>query len=53
MSELFQKAMRLRALWCAATHDAPMWPIHGQHRCRTCGQSYLVPWACCRYIITC
>jgi len=26
-------------------HDAPMWPIHGSYRCRTCGQSYPVPWA--------
>jgi hypothetical protein len=26
-------------------HDALMWPIHGSYRCRTCGQSYLVPWA--------
>ena len=26
-------------------HDAPTWPIHGSYRCRTCGQSYPVPWA--------
>jgi len=36
---------RLRVLWCQLTHDAPMWPIHGSYRCRTCGQSYPVPWA--------
>jgi hypothetical protein len=45
MSEILHNVMKLRALWCAATHDAPMWPIHGQYRCRTCGRSYLVPWA--------
>jgi hypothetical protein len=36
---------RLRVLWCRLMHDAPMWPIHGIYRCRTCGQSYPVPWA--------
>jgi hypothetical protein len=36
---------RLRVQWCRLMHDAPMWPIHGVYRCRTCGQSYPVPWA--------
>ena len=36
---------RLGMLWCHAMHDASMWPIHGTYRCRSCGRSYLVPWA--------
>jgi hypothetical protein len=32
-------------LWCRLMHAAPMWPIHGTYRRRTCGRSYLVPWA--------
>jgi hypothetical protein len=32
-------------LWCGLMHDAPMWPIHGQYECRTCGRLYFVPWA--------
>jgi hypothetical protein len=38
-------AERLREVWCRMMHDALMWPIHGSYRCRTCGQSYPVPWA--------
>jgi len=37
-------AEKLRVLWCRLTHDAPMWPIHGSYRCRTCGRNYPVPW---------
>jgi len=25
-------------------HNAPMWPIHGQYECRTCGRHHDVPW---------
>jgi len=25
-------------------HDEPMWPIHGQYECRTCGQHHRVRW---------
>jgi hypothetical protein len=32
------------ALWCDMMHDSPMWPIHGQYECRTCGRRYTVPW---------
>ena len=35
----------LRVLWCRLMHDAAMWPIRGTYRCRTCGQSYTIPWA--------
>jgi hypothetical protein len=38
-------AERLRVQWCRLMHDAPMWPIHESYRCRTCGQSYPIPWA--------
>jgi hypothetical protein len=37
-------AERLSIFWCAMMHDEPMWPIHGNYRCRLCGRSYLVPW---------
>jgi len=37
--------VKLGAMWCDFMHDSPMWPIHGQYRCRTCGRSYAVPWA--------
>lgn len=30
--------------WCDLMHDSPMWPIHGQYECRTCGRRYFVPW---------
>jgi hypothetical protein len=33
------------AFWCDLMHDSPMWPIHGQYECRTCGRHYFVPWA--------
>src|ERR1700723_1640454 len=36
---------QLGALWCGLMHDSPMWPIHGQYECRTCGRRYFVPWA--------
>jgi hypothetical protein len=35
---------KLGTLWCALMHDSPMWPIHGEYRCRTCGRHYPVPW---------
>jgi hypothetical protein len=38
-------AERLSGLWCRLMHDAPMWPMRGSYRCRTCGWSYPVPWA--------
>ena len=38
-------AERLSGLWCQLMHDAPMWPIRGSYRCRTCGWCYPVPWA--------
>jgi hypothetical protein len=31
--------------WCGLMHDSPMWPIHGQYQCATCGRHYSVPWA--------
>lgn len=30
--------------WCNLMHNAPMWPIHGQYECRTCGRHHNVPW---------
>jgi hypothetical protein len=38
-------AGRLGSLWCDFMHDSPMWPIHGQYQCRTCGRHYPVLWA--------
>ena len=38
-------AAKLGNRWCDLMHDSPMWPIHGQYQCRTCGRHYLVPWA--------
>jgi hypothetical protein len=38
-------AGRAGTFWCDLMHDSPMWPIHGQYECRTCGRRYLVPWA--------
>jgi hypothetical protein len=26
-------------------HDSPMWPIHGQYECRTCGRDFPMQWA--------
>ena len=40
-----QQTEKLGTLWCAFMHDAPMWPIHGQYECRTCGRHYPVPWS--------
>jgi hypothetical protein len=37
-------AGKLGALWCAAMHDSPMWPIRGEYRCRACGRRYPVLW---------
>ena len=37
-------AGRLGTLWCDLMHDSPMWPIHGEYLCRTCGRRYPVPW---------
>lgn len=36
---------RLRTRWCRMMHDAPMWPVRGHYRCRSCGRNFLVPWA--------
>jgi hypothetical protein len=38
-------AGKLALFWCNVMHDAAMWPIHGRYQCRSCGRSYLVPWA--------
>jgi len=35
---------RLRTRWCRMMHDAPMWPIRGHYRCRSCGRNFAVPW---------
>src|SRR4051812_3107661 len=40
-----QNIGKLGTLWCNLMHDAPMWPIHGQYECRTCGRQYAVPWS--------
>src|ERR1700692_3273889 len=37
-------ASKLGALWCGFMHNSPMWPIHGQYECRTCGRRYPVQW---------
>lgn len=39
------RAERIAEIWCGLMHDAPMWPIHGQYQCRTCGRRYPVPWS--------
>jgi len=39
---------RFRELWCSLMHDSPMWPIHEQYQCRSCGRHYPVPWALAR-----
>jgi hypothetical protein len=36
---------RAGTIWCDLMHDSPMWPIHGEYECRTCGRHYRVPWA--------
>jgi hypothetical protein len=38
-------AGKLGTLWCDLMHDSPMWPIHGQYQCRTCGRRYPVAWS--------
>src|SRR5579863_2180355 len=38
-------AGKLSTLWCDFMHDSPMWPIHGQCQCRTCGRYHPVLWA--------
>jgi hypothetical protein len=35
---------KLGAMWCGFMHDSPMWPIHGQYQCRTCGRRRQVEW---------
>src|SRR5580658_350895 len=45
LSSAWQTAAgRVGTLWCDLMHDSPMWPIHGQYQCRTCGRHYLVAW---------
>jgi len=39
-----RKRADLGALWCNFTHDATMWPIHGEYQCGKCGRHYPVPW---------
>jgi hypothetical protein len=36
---------KIGTLWCGLMHESPMWPIHGQYQCRTCGRHYPVPWS--------
>src|SRR5271165_3475554 len=36
---------RLGDFWCVYMHNSPMWPIHGQYECLTCGRRQPVPWA--------
>jgi hypothetical protein len=38
-------ASKLGEMWCDLMHNAPMWPIHGQYECRTCGRRHPVRWA--------
>jgi hypothetical protein len=40
-------APMIGTLLCALMHDSPMWPIHGEYQCRTCGRRYPVPWQNC------
>ena len=40
---------RFRELWCILMHDSPMWPIHEEYQCRSCGRRYPVPWASDRH----
>ena len=30
--------------WCRTFHPEPLWPVHGQYRCRACLRTYSVPW---------
>jgi hypothetical protein len=36
---------RLGIRWCRTMHNSPMWPISRHYRRRSCGRSFLVPWA--------
>jgi hypothetical protein len=45
MAQKVDHFQSLGALWCDLMHDSPMWPIHGEYQCRTCGRHYGVPWA--------
>jgi len=36
---------RVADQWCMLMHNAVMWPIHGQYRCRRCGRLHAVPWS--------
>jgi len=45
MGETSRLMDRVRGVWCEWFHDAPMWPIHGQYECATCGRHKSVPWA--------
>jgi hypothetical protein len=38
-------AGKLGVVWCAVMHNSPMWPIHGEYKCRDCGTRFPVPWA--------
>lgn len=45
-SQAWQPATgKLGTIWCDLMHDSPMWPIHGQYQCRTCGRRYAIPWS--------
>jgi len=35
-------AWKLGGMWCDLMHNAPMWPIHGQYECPTCGRRHPV-----------
>jgi hypothetical protein len=35
---------RIGDLWCRLMHTEPMWPVHGQYECRTCGRRFHVDW---------
>jgi hypothetical protein len=42
---LSERMNRIGDLWCEFMHAAPMWPIHGQYECATCGRRRPVRWA--------
>jgi len=31
-------------VWCRIPHESPMWPIHGEYRCRRYMRRFPVPW---------
>jgi hypothetical protein len=39
-----QTQTRIADLWCGLMHNQPMWPLHGQYECRTCGTQHRVCW---------